>query len=145
MRKGLCALVPLALLAACATTETRREAPEAVVASDWMNPVALRGPTVPASEISDAWPQRVTRWVPPEGFEHCYRTAGGGGQSVDLTFDLLASGVPANIAVASASHDCFVPYSVRALSQWRYRPALVGGERVTATGVPVVMRFDTMN
>ncbi len=60
---------------------------------------------------------------------------------VQVKFDVTAGGVVENVSVVESSDAQFEDSAVRAVSQWRYLPRIVAGERVGSSGIHTIIRF----
>jgi TonB family protein len=60
---------------------------------------------------------------------------------VQIKFDVTAAGLVENVSVVESSDAQFEAPAVRAVSEWRYLPRIVAGERVGSSGVHTMIRF----
>ena len=64
------------------------------------------------------------------------------GGDVQLKFDVTAAGFVENVSVVKSSDAQFEEPAVRALSTWRYLPAISAGKRVAVTGIHTIIRWE---
>jgi TonB family protein len=60
---------------------------------------------------------------------------------VQLEFDVTAAGRVENVRVVKSSDSQFEDPAIRAVSEWRYLPRIIAGERARSSGVQTIIRF----
>jgi TonB family protein len=81
----------------------------------------------------------IVRHPPDYPLEALKQRLGG---HVQLKFDVTAAGIVENVSVVESSDAQFEEPAIRALSEWRYLPRIVAGERVAANGIHTIIRWE---